>query len=426
MERELCICISGVILYIAVFLSERDARARSCFPLRVLTGFLLIVGACFLSELIVYLLAAGNIVRVIFLYGAAMLAAVFMRECDLNRVVFRTNLCFCALACSGQIFRVFFYGSNGGFGIWNVLIYAACGGVALVALFYLTRRQAAAVKSVEPYVFCALIAAAFVLSDVADGLSDGCLLHVSVAVMSLIIFISIGVLQVAISFARSVFREYLAAKRALNDEGRLKEEERKIIDLINIKSHDLKHILSAQFPTVRPAEKAANGCGASFEDNDETDIILNNYEDIKHTGNAALDVLLSQKSILCRKNKIEFDCMGDGSLLLFMSEIDILTMFGNIMDNAIEAASAIDDESNRIIILNIYSRNGCVVIREENYFSGEHTFKNGLPETTKKDKTNHGYGMRSIVATARRYDGTVECRTEEQKFLLKIVFPYKF
>ena len=118
--------------------------------------------------------------------------------------------------------------------------------------------------------------------------------------------------------------------------------------------------------------------------------------------------------------------MGDGSLLLFMSEIDILTMFGNIMDNAIEAASAIDDESNRIIILNIYSRNGCVVIREENYFSGEHTFKNGLPETTKKDKTNHGYGMRSIVATARHYDGTVECRTEEQKFLLKIVFPYKF
>ena len=126
------------------------------------------------------------------------------------------------------------------------------------------------------------------------------------------------------------------------------------IDLINIKSHDLKHVLSAQFPTVRPAGKAADGCGASFENNGETDVILNNYEDIKHTGNAALDVLLSQKSILCRKNKIQFDCMCDGSLLLFMSEIDILTMFGNIMDNAIEAARAIDDESNRIIILNIF------------------------------------------------------------------------
>ena len=118
--------------------------------------------------------------------------------------------------------------------------------------------------------------------------------------------------------------------------------------------------------------------------------------------------------------------MCDGSLLLFMSEIDIVTMFGNIMDNAIEAARAIDDESSRIIILNIYSRNGCVVIREENYFSGERKFKNGLPETTKKDKTNHGYGMRSIAAAARRYEGRVECRAEDQKFLLKIVFPCKF
>ena len=47
----------------------------------------------------------------------------------------------------------------------------------------------------------------------------------------------------------------------------------------------------------------------------------------------------------------------------------------------------------------------------------------GLPLTTKKNKADHGYGMKSIRYTAEKYNGTITVQTKNQIFMLQILIP---
>ena len=55
------------------------------------------------------------------------------------------------------------------------------------------------------------------------------------------------------------------------------------------------------------------------------------------TGNEILDTILTEKSLICENSGIHINCVADGSLLAFMNPVDLYTLFGNALDNAIEA-----------------------------------------------------------------------------------------
>lgn len=59
-----------------------------------------------------------------------------------------------------------------------------------------------------------------------------------------------------------------------------------------------------------------------------------------HTGNDALDAILSEKGLACEQGGIAFRCMADGAAVGFMAPTDIYSLFGNALDNAIEASRA--------------------------------------------------------------------------------------
>jgi hypothetical protein len=66
---------------------------------------------------------------------------------------------------------------------------------------------------------------------------------------------------------------------------------------------------------------------------------------------------------------------------------------------------------------------GVTSISVENYYDlgAQPTFEDGLPQTTKADKANHGFGMRSMRAIAERYGGTLVARAEDGTFSLDIM-----
>ena len=70
------------------------------------------------------------------------------------------------------------------------------------------------------------------------------------------------------------------------------------------------------------------------------------YDSMLKTGNEALDVIFAEKSLVCRKNDIKLNCMIDGAKLSFMENTDIYALFGNLMDNAIEAIEKLKDNDN--------------------------------------------------------------------------------
>ena len=186
------------------------------------------------------------------------------------------------------------------------------------------------------------------------------------------------------------------------------------IDLINVKCHDIKYKLSSALDSEK------NLAPEIINDLNESISIYNSRIE---TGNRLLNVLLTEKSLYCEQNGILLSCMADGSKLSFIKDEDLYCLFGNIIDNALEAVKGIEEKERRIVNIVVKAKNDLLFVQEENYFNGELTFRDGLPVTSKANKDYHGFGMRSIRMIARKYEGELSTFVSDNIFHLNIVFP---
>lgn len=190
---------------------------------------------------------------------------------------------------------------------------------------------------------------------------------------------------------------------------------RENIEVFNVKCHDIKSQLSAL--------RNING----FVDQNaisEMENTLNMYGVNLKTGNDALDVILAEKHMLCEKNKIKLYCMVDGAALGFISPVNLYSLFGNALQNAIEASLKIDDVRQRVIRLNVKTCANMVSVHVENRMPSEKLdTAGGLPKTTKEDKREHGWGMRSMQLIAEKFGGGISFKAEDGWFFLDIIFP---
>lgn len=114
-------------------------------------------------------------------------------------------------------------------------------------------------------------------------------------------------------------------QQLLNEQKKQYRLSRDNIQLINLKCHDLKY----QIRKLRKNEKEV--------DRDVLQEIENSigiYDSVVHTGNNALDVILTEKSLICEKENIQLTCMADHENFNFISPTDIYSLFGNALDNA--------------------------------------------------------------------------------------------
>ena len=187
------------------------------------------------------------------------------------------------------------------------------------------------------------------------------------------------------------------------------------IDIINRKCHDLKHQVAA-LRTISSEEQREKHLA-------EIEQSIQIYDSTLETGSEVLDTVLTEKSLYCGAHQITMTCMADGRRLSFLDNVDVYAIFGNALDNAIESVSALDDPEKRAIAVSVWTKSGLLLIQVENYFEGQLHFENGLPLTTKADRTEHGYGMRSIRYSVEKYGGHMAVSTEDNLFLLSISIP---
>lgn len=198
--------------------------------------------------------------------------------------------------------------------------------------------------------------------------------------------------------------------RQLNHSKREQYEASKAnIELINMKCHDLKH-------------RALKLFGDKANDKDILEIgdMIDIYDSAYSTENEALNVVLMEKSLICKHKNINLSVIADAAKLGFMRETDIYALFGNILDNAIEAVCKV--ESGRSIGINIKSANSFLIINAFNDFAGELKMSNGLPQTTKADSKHHGYGLKSIRYIVDKYNGEMTISAKDSMFSLTIAF----
>ena len=194
------------------------------------------------------------------------------------------------------------------------------------------------------------------------------------------------------------------------------EMSRENIAMITRKCHDMKHQIEALIQTESYSQRRRNFI-------EEVQDMIQVYDSDVHTGNEALDTILMEKGLYCKVHHIDWTCVADGKLLEFMDVVDLFTVMGNALDNAVESVEKRDKDQYKSIGVRVWKKDLFAVIQVENSFDGELKMKDGLPLTSKADKENHGIGIRSIKSIVEKYQGIVSVRVQEGNFVLTILLP---
>ena len=189
-------------------------------------------------------------------------------------------------------------------------------------------------------------------------------------------------------------------------QGKLKDEER-----IRSIYHDMKnHLLVMESrQNTEETRQMAETLRSQIAD----------YENYVHTGNEFLDIILKDKAEKAREKNIDFSAFIDFSGVDFIEPLDISTMFGNGIDNAIEASEKLP-EDQRVILVKAGKVQDFVSILIENNCADE---AHADGHTTKADKFLHGFGISNMKKAAEKYSGFCTATQENGKFTLKILLP---
>ena len=147
------------------------------------------------------------------------------------------------------------------------------------------------------------------------------------------------------------------------------------------------------------------------------------FERVLETGSEAADILLGDKMAACQQEGITCTVMLDGALLSFIAELDLVTILGNAMDNAIEACRRMPQGAARYIQVRTREMPGFILLHVVNSCTGQARMEGSRFLTIKEDAENHGFGLSSIRHTAESYHGEMACRMEDGEFSLSLIFP---
>ena len=185
------------------------------------------------------------------------------------------------------------------------------------------------------------------------------------------------------------------------------------MEQVNIKCHDLRH----QIRLFRGAGRIDESVLKEMEQ------AVDAYDTTVKTGNPALDVLLTEKSQICRSKQIGFTCMADGKGLAYMEPADLYALFGNALENAIEATEQLTDPAQKQIVLTVRPVEGFCSVHLQNYTREPLRLENGLPVTSKQDRLNHGFGTRSMQLLVEKYGGELTFQQEADVVNIYMLLP---
>ncbi len=138
-----------------------------------------------------------------------------------------------------------------------------------------------------------------------------------------------------------------------------------------------------------------------------------------HTGDSFLDIIVNYYLYLALKENIEFVVLGKLTQKMPLEMFDITTLMGNILQNAVEAAVKADVPKIRVELIE-HKKEIFIVV--SNSVAKKFNTKTDFFMTSKKDKENHGFGLKNIAATVEKYHGEcyMESIVENRETLFKI------
>lgn len=141
------------------------------------------------------------------------------------------------------------------------------------------------------------------------------------------------------------------------------------------------------------------------------------------SGNSVIDAVINSKISEAAQKQIGFHFQVNFSIPTNITSVDICTILGNQLDNAIEACQKIADSENRQINVHIYQQAGSVAVFQVSNTVVEDPFLHNADLHTTKDNSNllHGLGLQNIRETAEKYQGILENSYRNGKFISSVL-----
>ncbi|MDD6798707.1 MAG: GHKL domain-containing protein [Clostridia bacterium] len=137
-----------------------------------------------------------------------------------------------------------------------------------------------------------------------------------------------------------------------------------------------------------------------------------------YTNNSILNILLNDKKKYSALHNIDFQIYIGAVDLSFMDSVEITTVFGNLLDNAIEACKKVS--GMRFIHMKLDTYNEFTCIHIENSKSGDIEW-NGKRPISEKGR-NHGIGLLNVESVIQKYNGNIMLEECDDKFVCNIIF----
>lgn len=138
------------------------------------------------------------------------------------------------------------------------------------------------------------------------------------------------------------------------------------------------------------------------------------------TGNPVTDVILTQKQKEAEEKGISFDCKFVYPSNTIINAFDVSVILNNAIENAFEGIKGC---KNPYVSIAAYRKKNAYMLEVSNCIKKrvEIDEETGLPETTKKDKSNHGFGLANIRKVAQKYYGDIDISQDDNSFTLMVM-----
>lgn len=151
--------------------------------------------------------------------------------------------------------------------------------------------------------------------------------------------------------------------------------------------------------------------------------ITEQYGDVYDCGNSIINAIINTKYIEAKDKSIRVNYILSDLSKLKISNIDLIVIVANILDNAIEATELLEEEY-RWIAFRAEVKGNELIICAENSCAGDIKANGEIISTSKRnDNDNHGYGISNIKSTVQKYSGDCFINTDDGVFKIVAILP---
>ena len=276
-------------------------------------------------------------------------------------------------------------------------------------------------KKITLHLFQGVISIIALTASVISGITIEKMIleHMFSPLYATIIMSSLAIINILLLFILAQFSvqnqtqlNQVALQTRLNDDEKKLQESVQWSKSVRALRHDLgNHLISiSQYIKSGDGDKAL----AYIEKISDS---LPDAPAFTDTNNPSLNAILDLKRIICKKDSISLKCYIQEDLAPF-DDVAFITVFGNIMDNAIEAEKK---ESQKEIRLSLESKGAYLHITVQNRIKDPVLVNGKLPVTAKSDKRNHGLGMYSVTETVTQNNGAIHIYEKDGWFIVDVL-----